>query len=280
MRRPRLARYRNRFYLKREQFLSSFFPRRSLRVLMSCEKPDWQEDIERGFSRTRHKVEFGSITPESFGGFDLVVPLTLADLSRVRRSLPLLSRNPLPVPSEQCVRLCHDKYEFNQTLINAGFGRHIPRIGNGRELEPPYILKKRTGEWGQDCHIIRDRHDEMALIERVGDPAFFCQEIIRGQFEFATHILFTGDRIIKSLNLLYEFESETPIKGQDRELQRVICRCAYLELFGKILRTIGFQGLCCVNYKIYRGQPFLLEINPRFGGSLGPYFFSFLRYLS
>lgn len=48
-------------------------------------KRDWQEDITRGFYRTRHKVEFGSITPESFGEFDLVVPLTIADLIQVRR---------------------------------------------------------------------------------------------------------------------------------------------------------------------------------------------------
>jgi len=194
--------------------------------------------------------------------------------------LPLLTKNPIPVPSEQCEQLCHDKYEFNQRLIIAGFGRHIPSMGNGLELEPPYILKKRTGAWGQGCHIIRDRQDEKALLERVMDPAFFCQEIISGKFEFATHILFVGDRIVKSLNLMYEFESETPIKGQDRELARVICGCAYLELFGSILRTIGFQGLCCVNYKIVDDQPFILEINPRFGGSLGPYFFSFLRHLS
>jgi predicted ATP-grasp superfamily ATP-dependent carboligase len=247
---------------------------------VSCEKPDWQEDIGRGFSRTKHRLEFGSITPESFEEFDLVVPLTLSDLHLVRRYLPVLARNPIPVPSEQCVRLCHDKYEFNQRLIHEGFARYIPRMGNGLELEPPYILKKRTGEWGKDCYIIRDRRDEKALLERVMDPAFFCQEIISGQFEFATHILFTGNRIVKSLTLMYEFESETPIKGQDQDLQRFICRCAHLELFGRILRTIGFQGLCCVNYKITRGQPFLLEINPRFGGSLGPYFFSFLRHLS
>lgn len=275
--RKSLARHRNNFYTKCEKLFAIVSPGRGLRVLMS-EKLDWQDDIRRGFNRTIHTVEFGSITPESFGNFDLVVPLTIADLLRVRRSPSLLDKHPIPVPSERCILLCHDKYKFNQTLINAGFGRHIPKMGPG--LAPPYILKKRTGEWGQGCRMIRDRVEEHAARKQLNDPAFFCQEIIRGPIEFATHILFAEGRIVKSLNIMYEFESETPIKGQDPDLYKIIHRCAYLDLFGSTLRAIGFQGLCSVNYKVAGGQPFLLEINPRFGGSLGPYFFSFIRHLN
>ena len=239
--------------------------------------PDWEEAIRGGFLRTPHKLEFGTITPESFGEFDLVVPLTIADLIKVGQCPPLPSKSPIPVPSRECVLLCGDKHRFNQALINAGFGRYIPRMGNG--LEPPYILKKRIGEWGKGCHIIRDREDEMAVLEQLNDPEYFRQEIIGGPFEFATHILFAEGRIVKSLNIMYEFGSETPIKGQDPILYKIIHRCAHLNLFRNVLRTIGFQGLCCVNYKVVHGQPFILEINPRFGGSLGPYFFSFLRHL-
>jgi len=31
---------------------------------------------------------------------------------------------------------------------------------------------------------------------------------------------------------------------------------------------------------VMRGRPYILEINPRFGGTLGPYFFSFIRHLN
>ena len=34
---------------------------------------------------------------------------------------------------------------------------------------------------------------------------------------------------------------------------------------------------CCIHYKGAKVRLFLLEINPRFGGSLAPYFFSFVR---
>ena len=81
------------------------------------------------------------------------------------------------------------------------------------ELEPPFIAKKRTGEWGKDCHIVRSREDEKIVCDLLNNSDFFCQEIIPGPFELATHIPFVGGRIIKALNIMYEFESEMPIKG-------------------------------------------------------------------
>lgn len=53
----------------------------------------------------------------------------------------------------------------------------------------------------------------------------------------------------------------------------------FLLLWDRLLDTLGFEGLCCINYKLNNGRPLLLEINPRFGGSLGEYFFAFLRHL-
>jgi len=130
-----------------------------------------------------------------------------------------------------------------------------------------------------DCYVVRDLKDELTFSQQINDPAYFCQELIPGSSEFATHILFMGGRIVKALNVRYEFETETPIKGQNHFLYTVIHRCPYLKLFARMLRAIDFEGLCCVNYKVEGGRPLLLEINPRFGGSLAPYFFSFLRHL-
>jgi hypothetical protein len=238
-------------------------------------RQDWAEAIQRGFRRTPYRVEFGEITSASLDRFDVVVPLTHDDHESLRRN-PGKRKNRIAVPSKECERLCNDKMALNQCMIRGGFGAYIPKMG--RELTPPYILKKRVGEWGLDCHIIRDLKVERTFSQQLNDPAYFCQELIGGPSEFATH-LFMGGRIVKALNVMYEFETETPIKGQSRILYMVIRRCPYLDLFTKMLRTINFEGLCCVNYKMTRGRPFLLEINPRFGGSLAPYFFSFLRHL-
>jgi hypothetical protein len=276
------AHYRNGVHLAIEKSLTRLLGGESRRILMS-DAPEWadrtKDEIRTGFSHTHHKMEFGTVSPLSFAQYDLVVPWALSDLKQFRQWPQSLVKNTIPIPSEESVSLCDDKYQFSRTLIDKGFGSYIPRLGIGLG-QAPYILKKRTGVWGKECWMIRDRDDELQFLDQLNDPAYFSQEIIRGPREFATHILFANGRIVKSLNIMYEFDTDLPIKGQDRWSFRVIYRCPYLRLFARILTSIGFQGLCCVNYKVARRRPYLLEINPRFGASLAPYFFSFIRHLN
>jgi predicted ATP-grasp superfamily ATP-dependent carboligase len=277
--RRRVAWRRHRLYVKWEKFLALFSSAGRVERILFSGKPDWSKYINEGFRRLPHQVEFGPITEESFQRYDIVVPLSLPTLEEARR-YPTVKKKALPLPTTESVSLCDDKYKFNQALIKAGFGQHIPRMGEGMELMPPYVLKKRIGEGGIGCYIIRNHDDEEAQLGRITDPKYFCQEFIPGPVEFATHVLFIGDRIVKAVNIKYEFGSDIPIKGQNSDLLlQVVHRCPYLKLFARILQAIQFEGLCCVNYKVAKGQPFLLEINPRFGGSLAPYFFSFVRHL-
>jgi hypothetical protein len=270
-----LANKRNHLYLAYEKSLLHLIREKSLRILFSG-KPDWSDHIKKGFDGSQHILEFGPLSAQGFSAFDLVMPLEISDLIAAQQWPELLSKNPVPIPREESIVLCNDKYKFNQALLQRGFGSNIPTMDN---LQPPYILKKRISEWGKECQMIQNAEQEMLVLDKLNDPAFYRQEIIRGRYEFATHILFAKGRIVKALNIMYEFESEYPVKGQDHDLYKVIHRCAYLDLFASVLRSIDFQGLCCVNYKVVRGQPYILEINPRFGGTLGPYFFSFIRHL-
>jgi hypothetical protein len=276
--RERIGWYRSLLYLKVEKLRAVASSGRAKRILFAG-KPEWAEDILSGFRRLPHTVEFGPITAASYEQYDLVVPLSFPALEDALRHAPE-KQGGIPMPSLGSVRLCDDKYEFNRSLIESGFGRYIPQMAQGLSLNPPYILKKRTGWFGAGCYIIRDERDEETQISRILDDRYFCQELIAGTTEFATHILFVGGKIVKALNIKYEFASKTPIKGQSGDLLfRAVHGCQYLDLFAEILGTIGFEGLCCVNYKIAGGRPYLLEINPRFGGSLAPYFFSFVRHL-
>jgi ATP-grasp domain-containing protein len=271
------ARRRNLLYSRFEKVMSLLLSCGARRILFSA-KPEWESEIKSGFRRLPHQIEFGPINEESFQRYDIVVPLSLDTLEIARRCSPF-AKTVLPLPSRESVHLCDDKYQFNQTLIAAGFGRYIPKLGNRATLTLPYILKKRIGEWGKDCFVVRNPEDEAMQLGRITNSEYFCQELIPGSEEFATHILFVGGRIIKALNIKYEFRCDTPIKGQDTAIAQSVYRCQFLDEFAQILEAIQFQGLCCVNYKVANGQPFLLEINPRFGGSLAPYFFAFIRHL-
>jgi predicted ATP-grasp superfamily ATP-dependent carboligase len=111
-------------------------------------------------------------------------------------------------------------------------------------------------------------------------PEFFSQQFVLGEYEYATHILFKDRKIVHSINIEYKFDTRMPIKGKDQFIDRNDgCECPYLDLFATILESINFNGLCCVNYKISDNQPLIIEINPRFGGSLCLHFYSFLRHL-
>jgi hypothetical protein len=252
-------------------------PERKLSILFST-KPDWEKELVSGFALTRHEIAFGEMSPENIRSHDLLVPLTVDALERLQGMRALITDNPIPIPSMASVQLCDDKYLFNQALIEGGFGDFIPRMDG--LLRFPYILKKRQGEWSEHIHVIEGARDERKHACELASPEYFRQEIVRGPYEYATHILFKQGRIACSLNIEYAFETETPIKGHDREIYKKVCSCPFLDVFASILASIGFEGLCCFNYKVRDGRPLILEINPRFGGSLCPYFFVFLRSLT
>src|SRR3546814_4269862 len=54
-----------------------------------------------------------------------------------------------------------------------------------------------------NLHIIVNREQEEALSEKLGDPAYFAQELVAGPIEYATHVLFKGGRIVCSLDIEY-----------------------------------------------------------------------------
>jgi predicted ATP-grasp superfamily ATP-dependent carboligase len=205
------------------------------------------------------------------------VPLTIYDLQYLNESRHLVLHNPIPIPSADSIALCDNKPLFNQTLIEKGFGEFIPNVCGTQKY--PYILKKQSDEWGVNSHIISDAQQEHAFADILAQPDYFCQEFIQGSEEYATHVLFIDQKILYSMNIKYHFNNKFPIKGKDPFSYTKICHCPYLDLFSSILTSIGYEGLCCINYKVSNNRPFILEINPRFGGSLSTFFFSCIRHL-
>lgn len=130
---------------------------------------------------------------------------------------------------------------------------------------------------GLYCYVIDTPEKEKKYSTEINDPEYFCQEIIPGTKEYATHLLFKGGKTIAALNVIYTFSTPTYVKGVDKFICNKLGKCPHLSLFEAMLQAIGFEGLCCLNYKEINGKPYVLEINPRFGGSLSMFFFSFLK---
>lgn len=259
----------------RERFLSHLFSERKMKILFSC-KQDWEKRIRNGLCDTPYEIAFEDFSPRNIKNYDFIVPLTVPDLKYLNGVRNLIIDNPIPIPSMESILLCDDKYLLNKSLEANGFGHFIPKMGGA--LTYPYILKKSIDEWGKNSHIIFDKQQEQVFSDILTHPEYFTQSLIKGPYEYATHILFKNQRIVHLLNIEYKFNTETPIKGKDNPIYAMDCHCPYSDVFAAMLTSIGFNGLCCINYKVCDNHPFLLEINPRFGGSLCAYFISFIRH--
>lgn len=269
------SRITNELFLEYKIFQSRFV-KGKMKILFS-DKPAWECSIKKGFQYTKHEITFGELATKNLKDYELIVPLTIQDLKYLNEARNLIINNPIPIPSMESLLLCDDKYLLNKTLMAKGFGSIIPRMEGA--LAYPYIVKKRIDEWGVNSHMITDIQQEHIFSDILANPEYFSQEVITGPFEYATHILFKDQKIVCSINIKYVFKSEIPIKGKDNPIYIKICRCPYLDVFSSILKVIGFDGLCCLNYKVVDNRPYILEINPRFGGSLSPFFFSFMKHI-
>lgn len=264
-------------FLAREWMLARLAGTPPLRIAMSAGRVEWEDQIRWGLARTAHRVDFLDLEAVDLQGYDLVVPLTVPHLQFCDEHRDRLPNTRWPIPSASTVDLFDDKAAFNQAVIEAGLGRTIPRATD--ELSYPYILKKRHDEFARHCYLIHGPEDQALHADVDGDPEYIKQPFIAGPCEYATHLLLDRGQILASLNIRYRFASEFPIKGQTSLVSKSVCRCPHLELFREMLDALEFNGLCCVNYKPSADGPKVLEINPRFGGSLARFFFAMLRHL-
>lgn len=249
-----------------------------MKILFSNSKKDWIPFIEKGFELSQHEIFFAELSSSDIKSFDLIVPLTIQDLNYLNQIPDLIANNAIPIPSIPVILLCDNKYMLNQALVIKGFSDFIPKVGVTHQY--PYVLKKRIDEWGQNSHLIFNKQQEQLFLVNLIHPDYFVQAFIAGADEFATHILFKNKKIVHAITIKHSHEGDAYIRGKDKTISSVVFECTYLELFSSMLIAIGFEGLCCIDYKVVNNQPFILEINPRFGGSLCGLFFSFIEHLA
>jgi hypothetical protein len=266
------------WYVFSEMCLSYFYNKPKLRILFS-KKPTWKIQLKRIFRFLPHTLSFTRFDSKIIAEYDLVVPLYIEDvlyLNTVRHLLK--NENLIPIPSTECANLCDDKYLFAMKLIELGFGDYVPKIGNN--LSYPHILKKKIDAGSVNTYIVENQEQELTLLSSVDGDEYFDEEFIRGTHEYATNIFFKNQRIIRSVTLEDFFERDDSIKNKDNNTGVKMHKdCPYLDLFAEILIGIGFEGICCFNYKIIDNRPIIFEVNPHCDGDFAVYFFSFLRSL-
>jgi hypothetical protein len=176
------------------------------------------------------------------------------------------------LPDAGVIALCADKKAFNEAILGSDYGWMIPPIRDGAAPAFPYILKKRDEDSGVETFVVRDLADEAPHAARLGTDEYFCQSYVPGKIEYATHMLILDGHVFYHSTNSYEMADEFLVKGSamqpiDEVIGADMAPCI-IEHLTKMLRMIGFNGACCVDYKIVDGRIRLLEVNPRVGFSL------------
>ena len=238
--------------------------------------PEVERNLGLSFKHTQHEIVFGEVPPGG-GDFDLVVPCLLPALQAAGKDEVLKQRNPLPIPSAEAIDLCDDKAALNAFLETRGFGRHLPRKAPVGHY--PYILKLRRDSCARNAHRIAGLIEEQAHAAIIDSHDYLRQEWIGGSTEYTAHLLHYGGRVHRALSISFLMQDGCAVRGRDPVVLHRRCPVRHVPLFESMLNVVGFEGLCCVNYKERDRVPILFEINPRFGFSLAPYFSAFVRSL-
>lgn len=234
--------------------------------LRFSDHPGWREPLLRRFAGSPHRLSFGPLSAQVLAAHDLVIPLGLADVLAWQPWREALAATALPLPSAESALLCDDKLACWQALMRQGFAPWLPDVGP--DLVPPVILKPRRGEFGRGCRLLTHPADLAAQAQALGDPGCLCQQAVPGAWQYSAHVLHVGGRIRQMLTVAHHFDTPWPIQGQQRARLSRLVPNRHAPVFEAMLVALGFEGLCCIDYKRHAGQPLLLEINPRFGGSL------------
>jgi hypothetical protein len=262
-------------YLWRERRLAAPSPgARALSIVFS-RRDAWEPMIRSGFEGLPHRLHFDELRGATLERHDLIVPLSLDDAHRLREEPPHVRERVLPLPDADCTELCHDKPRLNRFLINAGFALHIPPMGN--DITPPFVCKPAQGENSDDCVLVPDAAAVQRLAGATQRPDLFRQAAVPGCTEYATHFLMRDGALVRELTVRYHHATALYIKNASPLIASTLGTCPDAGTLQSMLKAIGYDGVGCANFKFEQGRLHLLEINPRMGGSLCPYFFSFLR---
>ena len=223
-----------------------------------------QPAIERLIDHEQFDVAFASFDPVEFATFDLVVPLRVDQIDPARAA-NADGRRRAVLPDAELVDALDDKWLFHQRLRQIGFGALLPALIEG-ERRYPHVLKARKGDFGQGIRIVRSAADEPAEVP----PDSFREEAVEGSDEFVLHLLRVDGRVRYRLCYRYDMGAQLSVRGavDAPRLIEPANDAAALEPCTAILDALGYEGTCCFNYKLTGEGLKILEINPRFGGSL------------
>lgn len=203
-------------------------------------------------------------------GIDLVIPGIEQDMRRMRREYSLLENGNvrLAINSPRLIDLAEDKWLFHTHLIGLGFSQIKSRIDGtfdmaAAELGLPMLMKPRRSYASKGIQLIHNEVDFVYWQNKLGDN-FMVQEIVGNDSEEYTVGAFGyGDGTTSRCIILRRTLSGEGATAKAEVVDHPIIE-AHIRHYAKALYPIGPTNF---QYRMHRGTPILLEINPRISSS-------------
>lgn len=224
--------------------------------------PTLAQQIFDRVDRTRFRPWAVALDEVDLDRVDAAIPLTFDHYDALRRRLPPARRR-FVIPSAALVALCDDKPALAAWLTANGFAGHVPQV---YDAAPPFphIVKPRHGQFGEGCRVVADPAD-------AGDaPGCFRQALVPGEAEYACHLLRVDGVVRYARTIRYRMAGPHEVRSATNPPVAAVFDDGGGDhpLLAGMLAALDYQGTACVNYKRAGATPMILEINPRFGGSL------------
>jgi predicted ATP-grasp superfamily ATP-dependent carboligase len=204
-------------------------------------------------------------------GIDLVVPADLpAALLLARGVHELKGVGVFPLSEPAVIERLHDKWEFYGLIRELGLPTPPTwRVGSAEEadragLEFPLMLKPISGEGGVGVLRIESRAELSAVLDRYGDRygrPFLAQKFLPGQ-DIDLSVLADRGRVVA-------WTVQQNLGGPQNIIQ-FLHHPRVLEIGSAVTAACRFHGVMHFDMRLDERtkEPFLLEANPRFWGSL------------
>jgi predicted ATP-grasp superfamily ATP-dependent carboligase len=181
----------------------------------------------------------------------------------------------LPYPDPAAVRLVRDKAGLPE--LARGAGLRVPATivrATARELalsrvQPPYVLKpEKSGEALKSALLVHDTAERDAVLaELPPDEPLFIQERAAGAL-MALALVISRDGSIAARFQQLTQRTWPADAGLSTLARSVPPDDELIERAARMMRNAGYWGLVNLQFIAGRGDPVLIDINPRFYGSM------------
>lgn len=198
---------------------------------------------------------------------DVLFPLTEGCSRKILDNLSC--SNQAVLPSSDVINLAQDKMAFSNYLKEKGYSQYLPL--EGKDVNSyPYVLKGRTGFYGDNVFIVENEEHEKQYLDRLRSSKNFKQEFLEGCEEYALYYIFDGSNFVYLNEIKYTYEERYFVKSSRYKATSIEsrCECSFKDIFSDILRELNYNGFGCYNYKIVDDQLKIIELNPRIGASM------------